>query len=119
METINFLEKINELTASENLLAVGRDVNELRTKFEDYLLETERQIQVAQLETQDNPEAHDLTVLKARLDELAMLKDNFYSIYGAFKEKRKSIIEERNAVESKNLSEKRALIARLKETITT
>ena len=38
METTNFLEKINELTASENLLAVGRDVNELRAKFEDYLL---------------------------------------------------------------------------------
>lgn len=116
---MNFLETIKELTASENLLAVGRDVNELRTKFEDYILEVERKIQVAQLEAQDDPNAHDLTALEASLAELATLKDDFYEAYGSFKEKRKVVIDEKNAEESKNLSEKKALINRLRETVST
>ncbi|MEJ6777054.1 MAG: DUF349 domain-containing protein [Crocinitomicaceae bacterium] len=119
MENIDFLEKMKGLTASENLLAVGRDVNELRAKFEDHLLEAERKIQVAQLENHENPEAHNLAALESSLVELMMLKDSFYAVYGSYKEKRKVVIEERNALESKNLSEKKALISRLRETVTT
>ena len=119
MENMNFLETIKELSAAENLLAVGRDINELRTKFEDHTLEEERKIQVAQLEAQDNPEAHDLNALEASLAEIAALKDDFYEVYGSYKEKRKVVIEEKNAVETKNLSEKKSLIARLRETVST
>lgn len=119
MENMNFLETIKELAASENLLAVGRDVNELRTKFEDYALEAERKIQVAQLEAKDNPEAHDLAALESELTALATLKDDFYQIYGDFKEKRKVVIDAKNAVETENLGKKRSLISRLRETVTT
>lgn len=118
MENIDFLERIKGLTASENLLAIGRDVNELRTKFEDHLLESERKIQVAQLETQENPEAHYLTELESSLGDLMMLKDSFYAIYSVYKEKKKVAIDARNAFESKNLSEKKTLITRLRETVT-
>ncbi|MGB0915724.1 MAG: DUF349 domain-containing protein [Crocinitomicaceae bacterium] len=116
---MNFLETIKELATSENLLAVGRDVNELRTKFEDYALEAERKIQVAQLEAKDNPEAHDLAALESELTALATLKDDFYQIYGDFKEKRKVVIDAKNAVETENLGKKRSLISRLRETVTT
>lgn len=119
MENMNFLETIKELATSENLLAVGRDVNELRTKFEDYALEAERKIQVAQLEAKDNPEAHDLAALESELTALATLKDDFYQIYGDFKEKRKVVIDAKNAVETENLGKKRSLISRLRETVTT
>ncbi|MCH2228981.1 MAG: DUF349 domain-containing protein [Crocinitomicaceae bacterium] len=116
---MNFLETLNELAASENLLAVGKDVNELRTKFEDYTLEAERKIQVAQLEAKDDPEAHDLASLDAQLAEISKLKDDFYQVFGDFKEKRKVVIDAKNAVETENLGKKRALINRLRETVTT
>ena len=119
MENMNFLETLKELAASENLLAVGRDINELRTKFEDYTLEAERKVQVAQLEAKDNPEAHDLAALDVQLAEISTLKDDFYQVYGDFKEKRKVVIDAKNAVETENLGKKRTLITRLRETVTT
>ena len=51
MET-NFIEKLKELTSREDVLAVQSEVNELRSKFDDYVLEEERKLQVSQLEAQ-------------------------------------------------------------------
>ena len=52
MEKQAFIDQLKALTTQENVLAVSRDVNELQSKFEDFLLEEGRLRQVAQLEDQ-------------------------------------------------------------------
>lgn len=120
MENLEFIDTLTELTSKEDLLAVGRDVNDLRGKFEDYLLEEERKIQVAELEAQqETSEASQGSdsISESRQSELNSLKDEFYSIYNSYKERKKSIIEEQNSIEAKNLSAKLSLINDLREVV--
>lgn len=109
---MDFIAKLKELAEQEDVLAVSREVNELRVKFDDYVLEEERKFQVLQLEAQEKGE----TVPELETD---FGKDAFYTIFDAYKTRRRAVIEERNAIESKNLAEKRGLINRLKEIVTT
>ena len=120
MEVLNFLEEIKAYAENENALAVSRDVNELRSKFGDYILEEERKIQVSELEVQKTPETMGEVKVQAaqKTEELLQLKEEFYSIYTAYKEKKNAIIEEKNSSEAKNLSEKQSLIKRLQEVVT-
>ena len=41
MEVLNFIDQLKEFASNEDVLAVGRDVTELRSKFDDYILEEE------------------------------------------------------------------------------
>ena len=120
MEVLNFLEEIKAYAENENALAVSREVNELRSKFGDYILEEERKIQVSELEAQKTPETMGEVKVQAaqKTEELLQLKEEFYSIYTAYKEKKNAIIEEKNSSEAKNLSEKQSLIKRLQEVVT-
>lgn len=118
MENLNFIEELNSLTANEDVLSVSRDVNDLRSKLEDYILEEERKIQVAQLVAEEKQEPVDLSV-EANQEAILQLKESFYEIYNAYREKRKAASEEKKATESKNLAEKNALIKRLKEVVST
>jgi len=113
MEQNSFIERLNALTAQENTIAAGREVNELRVEFEDYLLEETRKFQVAQLEAEDRGEEFNETL------EIQSIKDEFYTIYNAFKDKRKALIEEKKSVESENLRQKRGLIRALEELVKT
>ena len=76
MEDLNFLKELNTLTANEDVLSVSRDVNELRSKLEDYILEEERKIQVAQIAAEENGEANDASV-ELKQEEIAQLKEQF------------------------------------------
>lgn len=111
MEELNFIEQLKELTSQQDLVAVSRDVSELKSKFEDYVLEEERKLQIAQIEALENgteaPEA-----------ENDFGKEEFYSIFNEYKERKKSVVDEIHAVESKNLHEKLGLIERLRHIIT-
>ena len=118
MEDLNFLEELNTLTVNEDVLSVSRDVNELRSKFEDYILEEERKIQVAQMATAENEEAVEPSE-DSKQTEIVQLKEQFYEVYNAYKEKRKAKVEDKKANEASNLAEKTALIKRLKEVIST
>ena len=111
MEVNTFIERLNALVEQEDIIAVGRDVNELRTAFEDYLLEETRKFQVAQLTAEDNGETFDESL------DLAPLKESFYAIYNAFKEKRRALIDEIKATEAENLRQKRQLIQDLKKVV--
>ncbi len=119
---MNFLEKIKEYADHQEILKIGREVTELRTQFEDYLLEEERKAQVAVLEAKDSNDSELIKKVeettKQTLAELALLKDSFYESYSLYKERKKKISEEKSAVEQKNLSEKVALINRLREIVT-
>ena len=56
MTGTEFIEKLKELTSAEDVLEVSKEVSELRTKFEDYVLEEERKIYKTQALNENKPE---------------------------------------------------------------
>jgi hypothetical protein len=111
MEKKDFIEKLQTLTSIEDVLSVSRDVNELRTQFEDFCLEEDRKKQVALLEAQANGEQVDF------INEPDAEKQEFYAIYSEYKEKRNKIVSEQKLEQETNLRKKKHLIERLKELI--
>lgn len=108
MEKQAFLDQLNELVAAENPLKVSRDVSELKQKFEDFLLEEERLVQVAQLEAGEEP---------VGIQELDPLNEVFFNTYRAYQEKRKSAADEKKETQAANLGKKKALLARMADII--
>ena len=92
MENLNFQEQLENLVKSEDLIAIGREVNALKVQFEDFILEAERVQQVNQLEAQERGESYDAVDYKSH-------KETFYSVYKAFKETRKKQNEIKTALE--------------------
>jgi hypothetical protein len=110
MEAKEFIEQLKELAQQEDVLSVSGAVNDLRTKYEDYILEEERKAQVAQLEARDRGE-------EIPEENLDFGKDEFYAIYSDYKERRKAASEAIKAEELKNLQEKVVLTKRLEDVI--
>ena len=111
MENQTFIENLKQLAGQEDLLAVGREVSELKTKFDDFILGEERKFQVAQLEAQEKGGALESD------GEIERLKEAFYDVYADFKQRRKALVDAKNAEEAENLKVKRTLITRFKEII--
>lgn len=111
MVNIDFITALKEFTDQEDVLSVSREVNELRGKFEDYLLEEERKFQVLELEAEEKEEPK-----PEREGDFG--KEAFYAIFDVYKEERKRLIDARNNSEAENLKEKRALITRLQGVVT-
>jgi hypothetical protein len=109
MEKKEFIEKLRELVQSEDLIAVSSDANELKTKFNDLILEEERQHQVKHLE-EHGPEVP----MEPYFDKL---NDEFFEVYADFKERRKVQIDAKKAEENENLKKKRTLIERLRAVV--
>ena len=84
MENTDFIERLKELTSSEDVLAVSQELKELRGKFGDYVLEEERKAQVAELEAKERGE-----VIPESEDDFG--KEAFYEVYDAYKIKRKAM----------------------------
>lgn len=112
MEKNTFIEELEKLAQNEDVLMVSREVNELKVRFEDYVLEEERKNQVALLDAQAEGKEYDSIDFKP-------LKDAFFEIYSVYKTKKKAVIDAKNATETVNLKEKQALIAQLKAVIET
>ena len=110
MESTDFIERLKELAANEDVMAVSQEVNELRTKFNDYILEEERKAQVAKLEAQERGEEIPET-------DNDFGKEAFYECYDAYKTARKAALDEKKAIEERNLQQKRGLISRLKDVV--
>jgi len=108
MENQTFIEELKRLAANEDLLAVGREVSELKTKFDDFILEEERKFQVAQLEAQEKGEVLENDGI------IEGWKEAFYDIFTDFKQRRKVLIDVKNNEEAENLLKKRSLVARFK-----
>jgi hypothetical protein len=108
MEKKDFIERIKALHATEDVLSVSKEVNELRSQFEDFILEEERLRQVELLEAQANGET-------VEFEKVAdPLKDEFYEIYSQYKEKRIAVSTAKKLQEEANLRLKKNLIERLK-----
>ncbi|HLW40700.1 MAG TPA: DUF349 domain-containing protein [Brumimicrobium sp.] len=111
MEKGEFIEALSALVENEDALRVSKDVNDLKTQFDDYLIEANRQMQVAQLEAEEKGE-------EIKEEEWILpLKEEFYTIYNAYNEKRKSLRQAKKIELEENLRVKRTLIARLKEVV--
>jgi len=108
MENMTFLEELKAFNEIENPLSVSRNVNELRTRFEDYVLEEERKQQVAVLEAKERGENVDFEKIPNPI------KDEFYTIFNEFKEKKANAIAVKNNAQAECLRQKRGLITRLK-----
>ena len=128
MENMDFIAKLEELSAQENVLSVSKEVNELRSKFDDYVLEEERKVQVAQLEAEkvesDPEEEVEAETNVKPVVESTEESDNdlgkaaFYVLFDAFKVRRKAAVEAKNNLLAENLRLKRELIARLQKVVT-
>jgi hypothetical protein len=110
MEKVALLEFLKTLSQQEDVLSVAREVSELRSRFEDVVIEEDRQFQIKQLEAQERGE----TVEEQPED---LIRNEFYTLYGEFREKRNTAQRERKETEEANLRRKRSLIDRLKVVI--
>ena len=82
MEKIDFQAQIESHLAADDLVVLGRDVAALRSSFEDYYLEIERQEQVKKIEAQAKSDKYEML-------DFQYEKDLFYAAYKSFQEKRK------------------------------
>ena len=110
IEFQSYIDKINELIAADDLVVLGKEVSELRSHFDDYLLEQERLHQIAKIEAKEaGNEIEEV--------EFESVKEAFYSVFKKFQEIRKQQVALRNALEAENLKLKKSLMDRLKEVI--
>lgn len=111
MENTAFLEELKALTSNEDILAVSREVAELSAHFEDYMIEAERQLQVAQLEAREKGEE------EPENPDLIELKQAFQSELREYRDKKRAMLDAKNAEEETNLIKKKELINRLRHII--
>jgi hypothetical protein len=111
MEKTAFIDQLKAYTSQEDVLSVSRDVNELKSKFEDFCIEEERLKQVAFLETQSEGD----TAIYERLPD--PLKEEFYSIYNAYREQKTAVSTAKKLEQEANMRLKKNLIERLKTLI--
>lgn len=111
MEKVTFLNELKELVENQDVMAVSRNVNELRTRFDDFLLEEDRKKQVAVLEARERGE-------KAEFEqEIDPIRNEFFEIYSAYKAKKSEAVAEKKSIQNECLKQKRALISRLKTVV--
>jgi hypothetical protein len=108
MEKVEFLEQLKQLVANTEVLKVSREINELKQKFEDFLIEEERLRQVALLEAGEPVEEN---------KEIDPIKEEFYEINRMFQLKRKDAVDLKKEVQENNLKAKRTLINQLSDVI--
>ncbi len=110
METNPFIQEITLLLQAEDLLNIGKESQELKVKFDDFILEEERKEQVNQLNASESGEQYESK-------DFTELKDAFYVQYTAFKTKRNEQKTLKEALEKENLRHKKSLVEKLQEVI--
>lgn len=110
METNHFIQEITTLLQADDLLSIGKEAQELKGKFDDFILEEERKEQVNQLNAAETGEAYEVK-------EFTEIKEAFYTQYSAFKAKRNEQKTLKDALEKENLRHKKSLIEKLQEVI--
>ena len=110
MEIQQLIDDLKTLALQEDVLAVSREINEIKSKFDDQLLEIERKDQVASMEAEVNGEVYEPIDIKP-------LKEEFYALYNAYRESKTAVLKAKETEETGNLNQKKALIERLKHII--
>ena len=102
-----FIEKLSSKVSEEDLISNIREVNQLRADFDDWLLKSESNQQVETLKAKDKGQEIEQV-------DFSVFKEQFYTLYGTYKENRKKQIALKNDLEDANLKQKSALISELK-----
>lgn len=110
METNHFIQEITTLLQADDLLSIGKEAQELKSKFDDFILEEERKEQVNQLNAAETGETYEVK-------DFTEIKEAFYTQYAAFKAKRNEQKTLKDALEKENLRHKKSLIEKLQEVI--
>lgn len=110
MEKTSLLESLKTLASQEDVLAVAREISELRNKFEDVTIEEDRKFQVKQLDAQAAGEE----VLEKPNDPI---RQEFYEVYSEYRERKNTAQKAKSDTEEANLRRKKALIGRMREVV--
>ncbi len=110
MEKTSLLESLKTLVAQEDVLSISREVSELRSKFEDLVIEEERKFQIKQLEMQEAGEEPE-----EKHEDL--VRTEFYALHSEFRERKNGAQRIKTETEEANLRRKKALIERMKEVV--
>ena len=122
MEKIEFLERIKTLAANEDVMSVNTEINELKSKFQDFLIEEERKVQVASLEAQlvseddSTPEVIHVGGENSE-EEIDPIKEEFYAIYSDFRNKKAAFASAQKLEQEANLRLKQNLTEKLRNLI--
>jgi hypothetical protein len=122
MEKIQFLERIKTLAANEDVMSVNTEINELKSKFQDFLIEEERKFRVASLETQLVSEDDSIPEVmhvefENSYEEIDPIKEEFYAIYSEFRNKKAAFASAQKLEQEANLRVKQNLIEKLRSLI--
>jgi hypothetical protein len=110
MEPFALIDELKTLAVNEDALAVSREVSDLKSRFDNLLLELERANQVAAMEAEINGDEFESIDIKA-------IKDAFYEIYLIYRDRRKEQASAKEAIENENLRKKKVLISKLNQLI--
>ncbi len=101
------IEKLSAKIGEDDLISNIREVNQVKVDFDDWLLKSEGSQQVEVLKAKDKGETIEQV-------DFTIVKEQFYALYGTYKENRKKQIELKNQLEEVNLKQKTDLITELK-----
>ena len=107
MDTQSFITTLEKLLAEDDLISVGRDAQDLKGKFYDFILEQERKEQVKELEAKEKKEDYSPVSFND-------VKDQFKDLFLEFQSKRKKQLDLVKILEEENLKQKNSLLAKLK-----
>ena len=110
MDTQSFITTLEKLLAEDDLISVGRDAQDLKGKFYDFILEQERKEQVKELEAKEKKEDY----LPVSFNDV---KDQFKDLFLEFQSKRKKQLDLVKILEEENLKQKNSLLAKLRTVI--
>jgi len=104
------LEQLISFESQDDLIAIGREINEVKINFEDHLMEAERVQQIAALDAAEKGEPIESM-------DFTDIKNEFITRYKAIQEQRKQQISLKDTLERENLKLKKGLLEELKRII--
>lgn len=102
-----FITQLKVFLTEEDLLSKSREIGELKNDFDDWLLHSEGDQQVATLKAKDEG------VVIEQVD-YSIFKESFYLLFGQYLDAKKQQLAIKNKLEAENLKLKMSLITELK-----
>ena len=105
-----FIIKLNELLQQEDLLSISKEVGQLKSSFDDWLLNSEGKQQVETIKAKEKGETIEQI-------DYAIIKAQFSELFKKYKDAKKQQLEIKNKLELENLKLKKNLISELKDLV--
>jgi hypothetical protein len=105
-----FIIKLNELLQQEDLLLISKEVGQLKSSFDDWLLHSEGKQQVETIKAKEKGETIEQI-------DYAIIKAQFSELFKKYKDAKKQQLEIKNKLELENLKLKKNLISELKDLV--